>query len=92
MNRTASIGVILLFVALFAFPVYPARAASNSHNPIVIVADSDFLTCGCVASGSGTAADPYVIGPMAINGTGGSNIAVSVDGSSLTKSFNLFNL
>ncbi|HXA82874.1 MAG TPA: hypothetical protein VNY56_07190 [Methylomirabilota bacterium] len=92
MKRTASIGAILLFVALLALPLYLARAASNSHNPIVIAADSDFLTCGCVASGSGSAADPYIIGPMAINGTSGSNIAVSIDGSSLTKSFNLFNL
>lgn len=49
-------------------------------------------TCGCVASGSGTTADPYVIGPLAINKTRSGIAAVSIDGTLLTKSFTLFNL
>jgi hypothetical protein len=69
-----------------------ARAAGDSHAPIVIASDSDFQMCNCVLSGSGTTADPYIIGPWTINSTGAGATAVSVDGTLLTKSFSLFNL
>jgi hypothetical protein len=62
----------------------------NSHNPISIQSNSDFNNCACITSGMGTQANPYVIGPWAINTNGG--IAVSVDGSKLTSSFILYNL
>jgi parallel beta-helix repeat protein len=68
------------------------RAANDSSEPIVIATDSDFQVCGCVASGSGTTTDPYVIGPLTINKTGAMNTAVSIDGTLLTKSFTLYNL
>jgi parallel beta-helix repeat protein len=63
---------------------------ANQHTPIVIQSDQDFLNCGCVASGSGSPSDPYIIGPLAINKVNG--VAVTVDGSTLTKSFVLWNL
>ena len=49
--------------------------ARGGHAPIVIASDSDFSSCHCVVSGSGTTADPYVIGPLSINNVNG--IAVS---------------
>src|SRR5262249_49325139 len=67
-----------------------SRAGSNGRAPINIQSDSDFSTCGCVASGQGTASSPYVIGPLSINNVHGA--AVQIDGTSLTKSFNLYNL
>ena len=69
----------------------PEAMANGSHAPISIAADSDFQACGCVVSGSGTPSDPYVIGPWAINSVP-AGAGVSIDGTSLTKSFTLFNL
>lgn len=92
MKRTTLICAMLLFAGMLAFRLLPVHAANGSHGPIAIAADSDFTACGCVASGSGTAADPYIIGPLAINSTSGTNTAVSIDGTVLTKSFILFNL
>jgi hypothetical protein len=63
---------------------------TSKHAPIVIASDSDFTRCACVVSGAGTTSSPYVIGPWTINNTNG--VAVSIDGSRLTKSFVLSNL
>src|SRR5262245_52988376 len=67
-----------------------AVAATGSHAAIAIQSDADFASCGCLTGGSGTASDPYIIGPWSINNVGGA--AVSVDGTALTKSFTLSNL
>ena len=67
-----------------------AAGARGGHPPIVIASDNDFSSCNCVVSGSGTTADPYVIGPWSINDVNG--VAVSIDGANLTKSFVLSNL
>jgi hypothetical protein len=67
-----------------------AAGARGGHAPIVIASDSDFSSCRCVVSGSGTASDPYVIGPSSINNVSG--VAVSIDGTNLTRSFTLSNL
>jgi parallel beta-helix repeat protein len=92
LKSAAVLGIGLLATALLAYGPGVARAANGSHAPIVIASDSDFQICSCVLSGSGTTADPYIIGPWAINSTGSGDTAVSVDGTLLTKSFNLFNL
>ena len=92
LKSMAALGVALHATALLAYSPSVARAASGSHAPIVIASDSDFQICNCVLSGSGTTADPYIIGPWAINSTGSGAMAVSVDGTLLTKSFTLFNL
>src|SRR5947209_8415135 len=63
--------------------------ASAAHAPIAILSDSDFASCGCVSSGSGTPAHPYVVGPLSVNNASGT--AVLVDGTTLTKSFVLSN-
>ena len=92
---SASARAVLTFVFVFGVATHygdTLHAAGGSHAPIVIASDSDFQVCNCVLSGSGTTADPYIIGPWAINSTGPGATAVSVDGTLLTKSFSLFNL
>jgi hypothetical protein len=62
----------------------------GAHAPIVIRSDADFSNCACVVTGSGTASDPFTIGPWTINGVTSSG--VSIDGTNLSKSFVLSNL
>jgi len=83
-----SIALVVL-VAMLSLSVGVTHA-SGGHAPIVIQSDSDFTSCSCVASGSGTTSDPYIIGPLTINNVNG--VAVSIDGTKLTKSFELLNL
>lgn len=72
-------------------PGYPALAQNvNSHPPITIQSNSDFTNCACVTGGMGTQANPYIIGPWAINTGGG--VAVTVNGTNVTASFVLNNL
>jgi len=80
-TRTLSIGLLLLSkVAL----------SGGAHDPIVIQNDSDFASCNCVLGGDGSGSNPFVIGPWAINKVNG--VAVSIDGTNLTKSFVIWNL
>jgi parallel beta-helix repeat protein len=90
--KRSGILIGLAFVAGVFSVGTDAMAANGSHAPIVITNDSDLQACSCVTGGSGTIAEPFVIGPWAINATGPSNTAVLIDGTSLTKSFTLFNL
>jgi len=62
----------------------------SSHDPIAIRQDADFGACACVTSGSGTNADPFVIGPWAINKVNG--IGILVDGTQLSRSFVILNV
>jgi hypothetical protein len=81
--RKFSIGTLALYSFLLGGSV-------NQHAPIVIQSDQDFVNCGCLASGNGSPSHPYIIGPLAINKVNG--VALTVDGSALTKSFVLWNL
>jgi parallel beta-helix repeat protein len=91
MKKLAFSGALLL-VAGIVFPGPDVMHANDSHAPITIVSDADFGACNCLTGGSGTATDPYVIGPWTINSLDANNTAVYIDGTSLTKSFTLFNL
>ena len=88
--RVARYVALLAMVALPPFSRGVVHAATASHGPIVIQSDADFVHCGCVLAGNGTASSPYVIGPWSINNVTGN--AVSIDGTNLTKSFSLYNL
>ena len=90
MRLISSVVVCVLTAGLFSTPSYAAGGGGNAHAPIVIQSDADFMACTCVLSGIGTQANPYVIGPWAINKSSGAG--VTIDGSSLTKSFVLLNL
>src|SRR5579859_19401 len=94
MKRFTPLAVVALVAMLAASLVIGhaalAHAGNNGHAPILIQSDNDFTTCSCVASGSGTTSSPYIIGPLTINNANGA--AVSIDGTNLTKSFELLNL
>jgi len=78
----------LIFLTL---PACIAMAGSlSSHPPIVIQQDADFTSCQCVTSGAGTTADPFVIGPWAINKLNGTGVLI--DGAKLTRSFVILNV
>ena len=80
------------FGSLLCFVLLQLGSAQNvnSHSPITIQSNSDFSNCACVTGGMGTEANPYIIGPWAINTGGG--VAVSVDGTNVTASFVLSNV
>jgi hypothetical protein len=91
-NRARIVAMVLTFT-IIGFPTLAGAtsgASGTKHAPIVIQSDSDFATCACIVSGSGTTADPYIIGPWTINNVNG--VAVSVDGTTLSRSFELLNL
>jgi hypothetical protein len=67
-------GVLLSATAVtFAILASPSYAAAG----ITITGNAGFATCGC-ASGSGTASNPYVIGPLAITSPNGSGSAITI--------------
>jgi hypothetical protein len=61
-----------------------ARSAAEPppHAAITISSDADFVACGCVTGGAGTASDPYVIGPWTIPAASAGGWALKVDNSS----------
>src|SRR5579872_5818839 len=79
-----------VWIAGLLTPLAALGTDKGAHDPIVIQADSDFAGCGCVLGGDGSISNPFVIGPWAINKVNG--VAVSVDGTNLTKSFVIWNL
>src|SRR5260370_42405752 len=81
--------VLVVLVAMLSIGAAVAHA-SGGHAPIVIQSNSDFTSCACVVSGNGSTASPYIIGPWTINNVNGN--AVYIDGTSLSKSFELLNL
>ena len=83
-SLVSSLACVYLFLHL------AAAQNVNSHSPITIQSNADFSNCSCVMSGMGTQVNPYIIGPWAINTGGG--VAVSVDGTNVTASFELYNL
>ncbi|HEY5990893.1 MAG TPA: right-handed parallel beta-helix repeat-containing protein [Streptosporangiaceae bacterium] len=81
-----------------AFMAIPASASfaggGAQHGAITITSNSDFVSCQCVTAGSGTASNPYVIGPWAVSSpSGGPNggWSVKVDNSTgaVTAFFNI---
>ena len=89
--RMTMVAVVVALLASGLALVHANSAhAGSGRAPIVIHSDSDFASCACVVSGNGTTTSPYIIGPWSINNVNG--VAVSIDGTTLTKSFELLNL
>ena len=61
-------------VVAFAVVASPSYAAGS----ITINGNAGFTTCGC-ATGSGTAGNPYVIGPLAITSPNSSGSAITIE-------------
>src|SRR5579859_6968015 len=78
-----------------AIPASPSWAGGGpQHAAITITSNAGFVTCQCVTSGTGTSADPYVIGPWTVtspsNGPNG-DWSVKIDNSKNTVTA-LFNI
>lgn len=80
----------LAALALILTSSAPA-AGPPRHAAITITSDADFLSCACVRSGSGTASDPYAIGPWTISAPSSGGWALKVDNSrgAVTKYFDI---
>src|SRR5215469_678898 len=78
---------------LFALPAAPGAAGTGGHAAITITSDAGFTSCGCVTSGKGTPASPFVIGPWTISapsgGTGGWSVKIDNSKGLITDSFNI---
>lgn len=74
----------------------PSSAGTGGYAAITITSNAGFSACGCVTSGNGTAASPYVIGPWSIAAPSGgsSGWSVKVDNSKgkVTDYFNIFGI
>jgi hypothetical protein len=82
---------------LFALPAAPSLATTaGSHAAITITSDAGFASCGCVTSGDGSAAHPYVIGPWSIKapsgGAGGWSVKVDNSSGKISDYFNIFGI
>jgi Periplasmic copper-binding protein (NosD) len=88
-------GLLLAVVAagVALVPGGPASAAPSlpQHSAITIASDADFTSCACVTGGSGTASDPYVIGPWKVTAPSSGGWAIKVDnsGGAVTKFFRI---
>src|SRR6266487_994088 len=96
MRRLLIVPSILAITALFALPAVPALASASGHAAITITSNAGFSTCGCVTSGTGTAANPFVIGPWSIGapsgGTGGWSVKIDNSGGGITDYFAIFGI
>ena len=77
--------VLTICLANFSV-VIPVHAAPNN---VVITSDADFLTCGCISSGNGTQADPYLISGLTIFTDSAPGILVDNTYGKITKYFNI---
>ena len=86
----------LTLAVLFAVPAAPALAGTGQHAAITITSNAGFSTCGCVTSGNGSAANPFVIGPWSIRapsgGTSGWSVKIDNSGGGITDYFNIFGI
>lgn len=96
MRRLPVVPLTLMAMAMFAFPAASALAGTGGHAAITITSNADFGTCGCVTSGNGTAADPFIIGPFSIGtpsgGTSGWSVKIDNSGGGITDYFNIFGI
>jgi hypothetical protein len=95
MKRFALLLAPVTAAAFVAIPASPGWAGGGAqHAAITITSNAGFVSCQCVTAGSGTAADPYVIGPWAISSPSGGaqgGWSVKVDNSqgTVTSFFNI---
>ncbi len=87
-----------IVAAFLAIPASPSWAGGGSqHTAITITSNAGFVSCQCVTAGTGTAADPYVIGPWPISSPSGGpegGWSVKVDNSkgTVTAFFNIIGI
>ncbi len=83
------VGVVAMYALGSAAPAW-AGGGGGQHAGIAITSDASFQSCKCVTSGSGTATNPYVIGPWAITSPAqGSAVSVDNSGGTITAHFTI---
>jgi hypothetical protein len=96
MRRLPIVFLSLTTAVLVTMQAAPSYASANAHAAITITSNAGFTTCGCVTSGNGTAANPYVIGPWSIGapsgGTSGWSVKIDNSGGGITANFNIFGI
>src|SRR5713226_10245019 len=96
MRRLLVVPLTVMAAVSLAIPATSALAGAGQHAAITITSNADFSTCGCVTSGNGTAANPYVIGPWSINapsgGTSGWSVKIDNSKGKITDYFNIFGI
>lgn len=96
MRRLLVVPLTVMAAVFLAIPATVASAGAGQHAAITITSNAGFSTCGCVTSGNGTAASPYVIGPWSVNAPSGgtSGWSVKIDNSlgNITAYFNIFGI
>src|SRR5712691_5829851 len=82
--RRTMIAVAAGTLLVLGLPGGMAQSASEPprHAAITISTNTDFATCACVTGGSGTASDPWVIGPWTIPAESAGGWSLKVDNSS----------
>ncbi len=58
-------------IAFVAVSAAPSSAGGSKHAAITIRSNADFSSCSCVTAGTGTASNPFVIGPWTISSPSG---------------------
>jgi parallel beta-helix repeat protein len=97
MRRVLAVLASITVAAFLALPAVPSLATSpGAHSAITINSNADFTGCGCVTSGNGTAANPYIVGPWSIGtpsgGSGGWSVKVDNSKGNITAYFNIFGI
>lgn len=96
MRRLIVVLSTLALTTLFTLPAIPSSAGTGAHAAITITSNAGFASCGCVTSGSGTAANPYVIGPWVVaapsGGTSGWSVKIDNSQGLITDFFNIFGI
>ncbi len=81
----ATISLIIFLAGLPA--IVPAHAKIQAS--IAIRSDSDFGTCSCVSSGSGTSSDPYIISRLTLMSQNAPGILVDNSAGKIAKHFEM---
>ena len=96
MRRLLAVYLTAMATAIFAIHVAPALAGTSNHAAVTITSNAGFTTCGCVSSGNGTAASPFIIGPWTIaapsGGTSGWSVKIDNSHGGITAYFNIFGI
>ncbi len=83
--------MLLFFVSLFSLlspfsPLILAHASTQAGR-ITIKTNQDFLSCGCVSSGTGTKTDPFIISGLTLVSKSGPGILVDNSGGGISDYF-----
>ncbi len=99
MRRPLVVLLTIITTALFAAlaaPAFATNTPAGAHTAITITSNAGFTTCGCVTGGTGTAADPFIIGPWSINapsgGTSGWSVKIDNSHGKITDAFSIFGI